>query len=96
MVPLRGVFEKMGCYVEYDAANHIITAHYQNQTVVIRMGSQIANKNGAEIMMEVPATIIDGNALVPLRFLAESIGAKVAWDEPSKTVTITTQADGGN
>jgi hypothetical protein len=93
MVPLRGIFEKMGCYVEYDAANHIITAHYQNQTIVIKMGDTIANKNGAEITMEVPATIIDGSALVPLRFLAESIGAKVEWDEPSKTVTITTVSD---
>lgn len=96
MVPLRGVFEKIGCYVEYDPANHIITAHYQNQTVIIRMGNRIANRNGAEIMMEVPATIVGGNALVPLRFLAESIGAKVEWDESSKTVTITTEkGDGG-
>jgi hypothetical protein len=91
MVPLRGVFEKMGCYVEYDAANHIITAHYQNQSVVIRMGDKVANKNGAEILMEVPATIINGNALVPLRFLAESMGAKVEWDEASKTVSIKTE-----
>jgi hypothetical protein len=96
MVPLRGVFEKMGCLVEYDPANHIITAHYRNETVVIRMGNRIANKNGAEILMEVPATIIADNALVPLRFLAEAIGAKVEWDETAKTVSISTdKGDGG-
>jgi len=91
MVPLRGVFEKIGCYVEYDAANHIITAHYQNESVEIRMGNRIANKNGAEITMEVAATIINGHALVPLRFLAESIGAKVEWDEANYTVSIKTE-----
>lgn len=95
MVPLRGIFEKIGCYVEYDSANHIITAHYQNQTVEIRMGNRIANKNGAEILMEVPATILKGNALVPLRFLAEAIGAKVEWDEDTKTVSISTDKPEG-
>lgn len=90
MVPVRGVFEKIGCYVEYDAANHIITAKYQNQSVVIRLDNRIANKNGAEILMDVPATVIKENALVPLRFLSEAIGAQVNWDEASKTVTITT------
>jgi hypothetical protein len=90
MVPLRGVFEKIGCLVEYDAANHIITAHYQNESVEIRMGNKIANKNGAEIMMEVPAMVTDGHALVPLRFLAESIGAKVEFEQTTNTVTITT------
>jgi hypothetical protein len=89
MVPLRGVFEKIGAYVEYNAATHLITAHYQNQSVEIKMGDKIANVNGAEIMMEVPACIIRGNALVPLRFLAESIGAQVNYDQPTNTVTIT-------
>ena len=89
MVPLRGVFEKIGAYVEYNAATHLITAKYQNQSVEIKMGDKLANVNGAEILMEVPACIIKGNALVPLRFLAESIGAQVNYDEPTNTVTIT-------
>ncbi len=91
MVPVRGVFEQIGCYVEYDPAKHVITAQYQNQSVVLRLGNRIANRNGAEILMEVPAVVIAGNALVPLRFLAESIGAHVDYDAPSNTVTIKTE-----
>jgi len=89
MVPIRGVFEKIGAYVEYDAATHIIRAHVRNESVEIRLGNRIANKNGAEILMEVPATVINGNALVPLRFLAESLGSHVEYDQPTNTVTIT-------
>ncbi len=95
MVPLRGVFEKIGAYVEYDAANHKIHAHRQNESVDISLGDRIARKNGAEILMEVPATIMNGTAMVPLRFLAESMGAKVQYDQPSNTVTIITGGDGG-
>ena len=89
MVPVRGIFEKIGAYVEYNPATHVITSHYQNESIEITMGNKIANVNGAEIVMEVPATIINGNALVPLRFLAESMGAKVDFDAATNTVTIT-------
>jgi len=89
MVPLRGVFEKIGAYVEYDAANHIIRAHVRNESVEIRMGNRVANKNGAEILMEVPASEIKGHTLVPVRFLAESLGAHVDFDQASNTVVIT-------
>ncbi len=95
MVPLRGVLKKIGAYVEYDAATHKIHAHRQNESVDITLGDRIARKNGAEILMEVPATIMNGTAMVPLRFLAESMGAKVQYDQPSNTVTIMTGGDGG-
>lgn len=89
VVPLRGIFEKIGAYVEYDPALHLITAHYQNQSIEIHMGNKIANVNGAEVLMEVPASIIEGSAMVPLRFLAESLGATVQFDQPTNTVAIT-------
>jgi hypothetical protein len=95
MVPLRGVFEKIGAYVEYDAANHLVHAHKLNESVDIRIGDRIARKNGAEIMMEVPAQVINGSTMVPLRFLAESMGAKVRYDQATNTVNVFTTGDGG-
>jgi hypothetical protein len=44
--------------------------------------------NGAEIHSEVPAQIIDGSTMIPARALAEALGAKVAWDQTSQTVSI--------
>ncbi|WP_442951707.1 stalk domain-containing protein [Paenibacillus sp. GYB003] len=32
----------------------------------------------------------NGNTLVPLRFISESLGAHVSWEDESKTVKITT------
>ncbi len=94
MVPLRGIFEKIGAFVEYDAANHTVSAHRANEVVELRMGDKIAKKNGAEIMMEVPANIVGGSTMVPLRFIAEALGAKVGFDPATNTVSILTSETG--
>ena len=89
MVPLRGIFEAIGAYVEYDEVNHRIHARRNNESVNLLLGSRIANKNGAEIMMEVKPQVIAGTTMVPLRFIAESLGAKVDWDKANNRINIT-------
>lgn len=44
--------------------------------------------NGKPLAAEVPPRIISGNTLVPVRIIAENLGAKVGWDEPAKKVTV--------
>lgn len=41
---------------------------------------------GQPVPSEVPAIIVDGHTLLPLRAVAESAGLQVAWDNPNKTV----------
>jgi len=45
--------------------------------------------NGVLQKYQVPAVIKKGTTLVPMRALFESLGAKVIWDEKTKTVTAT-------
>jgi hypothetical protein len=42
--------------------------------------------------MDVPAMIIDGATMVPIRFLSESLGAEVSWNSSQRVVMI--DADG--
>ena len=44
--------------------------------------------NGFELKSEVPAQIIDGRTMVPLRVIAEKLGAQVEWDADNYTVVI--------
>lgn len=44
--------------------------------------------NGQEIMSDVPAQIIGGRTMVPLRLITETMGGEVEWDEKNYTVTI--------
>ena len=50
---------------------------------------QIATVNGKTIVLDQAATILNGRTVVPARFIAENLGGKVDWDDPTKTVTIT-------
>lgn len=44
--------------------------------------------DGEIIQCDVPPQIINGRVMVPARFVAEPLGAKVEWDERSRTVII--------
>ncbi|MDI9480080.1 MAG: copper amine oxidase N-terminal domain-containing protein [Bacillota bacterium] len=44
--------------------------------------------DGYELKTEVPAQIIDGRTMVPLRVIAETLGAQVEWDADNYTVNI--------
>ncbi len=93
MVPLRGVFESIGAYVEYNPVLKRITARRNNEDIEMRVGDKIARKSGAEILMDVPPITVRGRAMVPLRFLAESMGASVGFDKANNTVNIATATD---
>lgn len=44
--------------------------------------------NGVVIEPDTPAQIVHDRTFVPVRFVAENLGANVQWDENSRTVTI--------
>lgn len=90
MVPLRGVFEAIGAYVEYDEENRIINAKKNNESVELKLSEKVARKNGAEIMLDSPPDVVGGTTMVPLRFIAEALGAKVEFDKANNQVLITT------
>lgn len=89
-VPLRGVFEAMGADVQYTEKTKLIQVTKGNESIELRIGYKMANKNGAEIAMDAVPFLRNGRALVPLRFLAESLRADVSWNEATQTVEIST------
>jgi hypothetical protein len=93
MVPLRGVFEAIGAYVEYDRNLRTVRARKNNEEVMLRVGERVATKNGAEMLLDVPAMIVSQRTMVPLRFVAESLGAKVEYDPDNNLVKILTGID---
>jgi len=49
--------------------------------------------DGREIQCDVPPQEINGRVLVPARFLAEALGAKVEWDAVNNAVVVTKNQD---
>lgn len=90
LVPLRGVFEQMGAYVDWNAATRTVTAERSGTNVELRIGDRQATVDGRILELDSPAQILRGRTMVPLRFLSESLGASVEWIAPSRTVEIST------
>lgn len=92
-VPFRPLFEAIGAEVEYDLVHKRVTATKDNNEVQLTIGELIARKNGAEITMEAAPILLKGTTYVPLRFVAESLEAKVDFDGAAGTIHITTGVD---
>ena len=89
LVPLRAIFQALGATVDWDASTQTVTAVKDGTTVKLQIGSSTAYKNGQPVTLQVPGKIIQGNTMVPLRFVSESLGANVDWDGSTQTITIT-------
>lgn len=88
-VPLRGIFERMGAAVVY--SNGTINATKGSTTVSLHIGSTQATVNGQQQMLDVAPFIVGASTYVPLRFIAQSLGAQVGYDSSSRAVQITMQ-----
>lgn len=92
LVPLRAIFEELGAQVKWEEKTRTVTGTKDSVKVVLQIDNSIALINDRETTLEVPATIIDGRTLVPVRFIAESLGADVSWDENTRTAIVITNS----
>ncbi|MBI2266593.1 MAG: copper amine oxidase N-terminal domain-containing protein [Armatimonadetes bacterium] len=89
MVPLRGVFEKLGADVHWEPFYRVVRASRGDTQIELRLGSPTATINGEVKMLATPAMSIRGRTMVPLRFVSEALGADVKWYWATRTVEIT-------
>lgn len=93
LVPMRAIFEAMGMEVFWFGSDKTVIAEGNNISIrltVNRNELYISDDMGSEEVkwLDVPACIIGGRTLVPLRAIGEACGAEVKWDDETKTVTI--------
>ena len=77
MIPVRFATENLGCKVDWNSETREVVITKENEIIKLAIGS---NKDSA--------VIVEGRVFVPLRFLSESIGSEVIWDEEKKAVVI--------
>lgn len=86
-VPLRGVFERLGAAVSY--ANGFINAQGNGHNITLKIGATAATVDGATVAMDSPAFLVGSRTLVPLRFIAQALGAGVNYNGNTRVVAIT-------
>ncbi len=90
LVPMRAIFEAMGADVDWDGNTRTITGKRASTQIKMQIGSRVLEKNGISIYLDVPAQLIDGYTMIPVRAVAESFGSSVDWDNAAKIVYIDT------
>ncbi|MBS3889486.1 MAG: hypothetical protein KGZ92_09450 [Firmicutes bacterium] len=89
LVPMRAIFEALGARIHWDDATSTVTAYRRERAIVLQIGGRTAWVNGPSRQLDVPPVIVGGRTMVPLRFVAEALGAEVAWQDAPPTVAIT-------
>jgi len=88
LAPFRALFEALGATVSWDAENQVVTGTRGGKEVRLTIGNKTAYVDGKPVELDVPAAITGDRTFVPLRFVAESLGAEVGWDNASQTVRV--------
>lgn len=88
LVPMRGIFETLGATVNWDEDTQTVMAAKGDIVVMLQIGNTTAWVNGEAEALDVPAKIINDRTMVPARFVSETLGCKVEWDELKRRVFI--------
>jgi hypothetical protein len=89
MVLMRKIFEAQGADVLWDDNTKTVTSKRGDTEIRLTIGSGTAYVNGTEVQLDAAPFIQGGRTLVPLRFVSESLGADVQWDNDLRRVMIT-------
>ena len=90
LVPLRAIFEAMGCAVYYseEDGKGIVSARRSDDSLLLTIGENKMYFNNKEIALDVPAKVKDDRTLVPLRAISEAFECEVHWYGDTKTIHI--------
>ena len=89
LIPLRNVLEELGLTVDWDETTQTVTAAKDDVDLSLRIGSTAAKANGKDVTLLTAPIISNDRTLVPIRFIAESLGLNVDWNGDTRTVIIT-------
>ena len=89
LIPLRGVFEKLGYEISWDNETKSATFSKENTVVKVTVNANSFTVNDGSVNLDVPAQIVNGSMMLPLRAIGEATGLKVDWDSENKAVNLT-------
>ncbi|MCC3377248.1 copper amine oxidase N-terminal domain-containing protein [Cohnella sp. REN36] len=87
-IPLRTVSELLKTVVDWNAKSKTVSIYAPEHTVKLVPGQKNVQHNGQSLQMTQPAKLKNGSVYVPIRFVAQTLGATVDWQSAKNTVAI--------
>lgn len=93
-IPLREVFEKLGYDIGWDNETKTATLVSDNKTMEVSADKNhvTIDKNNA-VALDLPAQIIEGTMMIPLRAVGTAAGIDMEWDHVNRIVLLRSQPD---
>lgn len=95
MLPIRYMAEPLGATVNWDGNERKVTVILNNQTIELWIGQNLARVNGVETAIDEnnpevkPFITPSGRSMLPLSFIARTLGCRVDWDPAVQEVLVT-------
>ena len=89
MVPIRFIAEALGAKVSWNQEERAVTIINNDTKIILKIDSDIAIVNDISYKLDVPAFIIDGNTVIPLRFVSEHLNMYVYYNNGLILITDT-------
>lgn len=90
-VPMRELFKALDASVTWEAKAQTIIVRKEYTSITLTIGNKTALINGKSVKLDGAPEIKNNTTYVPARFVAESLGGTVKWDNAGRAVRITTE-----
>ena len=95
LLPIRFVVEPIGGAIVWNQAEKKVTITRGDTTIELWIGNNTAKVNGVSKIIDPdnlnvkPIIINPGRTMLPLRFISETLGCNVEWNQETQQITIT-------
>ena len=93
LLPVRAVVEEMGGSVEWVEDTQTVILAYGSDTITLQIDNPTAYLNDEAKTLDTAPMIIGDRTMMPIRFIAESFGFNVGWDDATQTATVSKAED---
>ncbi|MEK3915060.1 N-acetylmuramoyl-L-alanine amidase family protein [Paenibacillus sp. FSL H7-0331] len=91
MVPVRIIAESLGSKVQWEEKIRKVTVNKSNISIQMFIDKKEVYVNNKAVQLDTAPSIVDGNAMLPVRFISEQMGIKVTWDDLTRSVFLFNQ-----
>ncbi|MGI6578412.1 MAG: LysM peptidoglycan-binding domain-containing protein [Eubacteriales bacterium] len=86
-VPVRDLANALGASVWWNAGSKTVGINKGSTKIAFVIGANTARVNGKSVSMP-SSYIVNGVTMAPIRFVAESLGQQISWNDATNTVNV--------
>ena len=87
-LPIRALIEALGGKVKWNSNENKIVLNIYTKTIELFVDQTFVFINGEKKDIDVAPSVINDRTFLPVRFIAETVGCEIKWDDIGEFITI--------